>query len=102
MTTTAAALISSGATAAQSLSLRILVTAVIIIVAGALMAKWEGGGQQKTLARLNSQIFIPCLIFAAMNRTPLTLSEALTMGPEPCFSPSVPTRWPICCLAARG
>ena len=80
MTGTAAALISSGATAAQFLSLRILATAMIIIVAGSLMAKWEGGGQQSTLARLNSQIFIPCLIFAAMNRTPLTLSEALTMG----------------------
>lgn len=80
MTGSVAALISSGTTAAQFLSLRILVTASIIVVAGALMAKWEGGGQQSTLARLNNQIFIPCLIFAAINRTPLTMPEALTMG----------------------
>lgn len=74
------AIIGSGATAAQFLSLRILVIATIIALAGALMAKWEGGGQQTTLARLNSQIFIPCLVFAALNRTPLVLSEALIMG----------------------
>ena len=74
------AIISSGATAAQFLSLRILVTAVIIILAGALMARWEGGGQQSTLAKLNSQIFIPCLVFSALNRTPLALTEALVMG----------------------
>jgi len=75
----AVAIISSGSAAAQSLSLRILVTAIIIILAGALMARCEGGKQQTTLARLNSQIFIPCLVFVALNRTPLQLSEALIM-----------------------
>jgi hypothetical protein len=43
---TATVIISSGAMAAQYLSLRMLVTAIIIILAGALMAKWEGGGSR--------------------------------------------------------
>jgi hypothetical protein len=77
---TTTALVSSGVSAAQLLSFRILLTAVIIALAGALIAKGEGGGHQITLARLNRQIFIPCLVFAALNRTPLHLSEAIMMS----------------------
>lgn len=75
-----AAIISSGALAAYPLALRLLAIAALIVLAGSLMAKWEGGSQQATLNRLNSRIFIPCLVFASLNRTPLTLSEAVIMG----------------------
>lgn len=70
----------SGSVAAYLLSVRLLATAFIIVGAGSLMARWEGGGQQRTLERLNNYVFIPCLVFAALNRTPLTLSEALIMA----------------------
>ncbi|NJD37723.1 MAG: hypothetical protein FIA89_05285 [Geobacter sp.] len=74
------AIISSGALAAYPLGLRLLAIAALIVLAGSLMAKWEGGNQQATLERLISRVFIPCLVFASLNRTPLTLSEALIMA----------------------
>lgn len=77
--------ISNGAAAAQTLSLLVLVIATIITLAGALMARWEGGEHQSTLARLNDQIFIPCLVFAALGRTPLQLSDLLVMGAGAAF-----------------
>jgi predicted permease len=77
---TVTAMIGSGAAAAQLISFRIFAMVAIIMIAGSLMARWEGGGQQTTLDRLNNQIFIPCLVFAALNRTPLALSEAVVMA----------------------
>lgn len=76
----ASVVISSGVLAAYPLVLRLLFIAASIVLAGSLMAKWEGGGQQATLERLNSRIFIPCLVFASLSRTPLTLLEAVIMG----------------------
>ncbi len=74
------AVLGSGAVAAYLFSVRILATAAIVTAAGALMARWEGGAHQATLTRINSRIFIPCLVFASMNRSPLTISEAVFMA----------------------
>lgn len=69
----------NGLTSAQLLAFRVIATSIIIVFAGAIMGKKEGGSHQSTLDRLNNQVFIPCLIFFSLNRIPLFLSEALLM-----------------------
>ncbi len=68
-------LVGSGLAAADILSLRMLAIAVFIVMAGVVLARWEGGTQQKNLTMLNDKIFIPCLLFTALNRNTPTFSE---------------------------
>lgn len=74
---TTAMIAGSGIVAADMLSLRMLLIASFIIMSGVLLARWEGGTQQKNLTILNDKIFIPCLVFTAINRNPPALSEII-------------------------
>lgn len=69
-----------GSQTALLLAFRMLATALLIMAAGAVLARFEGGSHHTTLARLNGQVFIPCLVFAAMNRTPFQATDAAVMG----------------------
>ncbi len=71
---------SDGSPVAFLLAFRMLATALLIMAAGAVLARFEGGSHHTTLARLNGQVFIPCLVFSAMNRTPFQLADAAVMG----------------------
>lgn len=78
--TAGAAVMESGSQAGYLLAARVISISAIIMLAGTMMSRWEKGANQATLLKINSRIFIPCLVFASMTRSPLSFSEAVLMA----------------------
>jgi len=60
--------------------LRGFIPAVMIVIVGIMVGRWDAARHQQTLEKLISNIFLPCLAFSAIHKHPLAIRELLQIG----------------------
>jgi malate permease and related proteins len=60
--------------------LRGFIPAVMVVVIGVLVGKWDQCRHQSTLTKLTDYVFLPCLVFSALHRHPFDLNEVLQIA----------------------
>ena len=60
--------------------LRGFVPAVMIVVIGVIIGRWDASRHQRTLIKLIDFIFLPCLTFSAIHKHSFDLKELLQIG----------------------